>query len=551
MLRSLQFLPILAIIFVFAKSTFAQPVVIAFPLPWRYQRLIADARNPQTPLSDIRAMLKDTDASVRLEAVRTLGQRGSQNDLPELEKLALGSDAIAAAAKVAAAWITGRMYPGEKPKVKLSVFLQSNNPREQLEAVLALGEIGANDVLEQYVREGEDPYNLLRAILLLQNNDRKLSESAFERLQDKNTMRYLGGTGRERVSSKDIDKLKSLYLKSRVDNLSLQQLIDVLTHRSTSETPVAQYVIDRLASMDGDAIKPLMRIITNKTNSLLTRQFALSALMKIKSDLIEDDLKTLLNKNESSPEFTKSIFHALAYRKSPIAITYYTKILSDENSTITNRVDALWTLKSMADSGLDKELIESIILPILNYADFKKGSFVASDVARIVGSDKSIDPLIKIVNTGSAPDESRLKMLRNSAITTLGFVGSRVTDSKTRQKVLFFLIHQCYDENPVTRIVAVQALARMAGAEGIPVIVDMAKKEKDGAAMRFEVSGIYKAGGPEAVTALEQLRQFAIDNKNDQMQELCEEGLLRLKREGRDKEVKPVTYPGDSGGLLE
>src|SRR5690606_18299760 len=113
---------------------------------------------------------------------------------------------------------------------------------------------------------------------------------------------------------------------------------------------------------------------------------------------------------------------------------------------------------------------------------------------------KSIEPLINIVNNGIAEKDigyglMQKQMLHNSAITTLGFVGSRVTDSKARQKVLFFLIDQCYVKDPVTRIVAVQALARMMGADGIPVIVDMAKKEKDGAAMRFEISGIYKAGG--------------------------------------------------------
>jgi|GEM_PF-2473440 len=549
-----------------------KPIEIAFPLPWRFQRLIADSMNPQMPLSDIRAMLKDDDSSVRLEAVRTLGERGSQNDLPELEKLASGNDSSAAAAKVASAWIKARMYAGENVENKLSIYLESKNSREQLEAIIALGQINtpaSTQYMIAYLKGSNiSPYNALRSLLIVgQRNSPEtmaLTEKFFSQQIPLKTL--TGGLGREHVDgSADVDLAKA-YWNTRLTGISAQEKITIFSNRynaelehSSAKKGVPIYGMEKVLANSGTGIVPMLKnIVLDAKQSDFIKQAAIRILNANNTKLANESLVDLSNNKSINAQLNGMVRQILAVKGNAKFLSQlFLTLRSHIGQTIQGKngqlsvIDAAWTLSDAAKNNVvEDSLVEHAILPYLKLADWEKGSYLAALIDRRVGGTESAEPLINLIEHGKIPDD-QVAVLHNSSITTLGYVGARVTDSKVRTKVLFFLIHQCYDKDPVTRIVAVQALARMAGAEGIPVIVDMAKKEKDGAAMRFEISGIYKAGGPDAVTALEQLRQFAVDSKNDQMQELCEEGLLRLKREGRDKEVKPVTYPGDSGGMFD
>jgi HEAT repeat protein len=118
--------------------------------------------------------------------------------------------------------------------------------------------------------------------------------------------------------------------------------------------------------------------------------------------------------------------------------------------------------------------------------------------------------------------------MRRTALTSLGFVGRHAPD-----KVLPFLLEMAYDKDPLTRIPAVQALARVGQKAVIPVLMELIKKEQDNSALWFEVSGLYLVGGAEAVKALEELKPTAQEKKNPWFQELVEEALLRLAREKR------------------
>jgi len=564
MLRSLRVLLILAIVFTFVKSTFAQPVAIAFPLPWRYQRLIADAMNPKTPLSDIRAMLKDGDSSVRLEAIRTLGERGSQNDLPELEKLASENNVIAAAAKVASAWINARMYKGENAEEKIIAILQSDSSFEQQEAAYALIKLNSSastEALLHYVQSHIAPTRF-QAVILQELAKRSVKEiiPMIANFSGVNQSEIVGGVGSEKITNQDFDNLIVWYWKLQLQGLSTAQQASFF-----EKTLEAGHVFGGIKFRDaiqgiGISLLPYLRkFAADESSSLAVRWWSIDLLGFLHDKKSIQLLQKIYEDKKLDKEVREAAFTSWILTGDPKAITTLQHnlvvILNSEEIDQYVLVCQLWDVQYMVKMTGANSLAEDMILPSLESAKWAKGANVAVMIARSIGNVKSIEPLINVVNNGIVEENTgysqmQKRMLHSSAVTTLGYVGSRVTDEKARQKVLFFLIHQCYNKDPVTRIVAVQALTRMAGTEGIPVMEQMAEQEKDGAAMRFEVSGIYKAGGPEAVTALEQLRQFAIDNKKDQMQELCEEGLLRLKREGRDKEVKPVTYPGDSGGLF-
>jgi HEAT repeat protein len=130
-----------------------------------------------------------------------------------------------------------------------------------------------------------------------------------------------------------------------------------------------------------------------------------------------------------------------------------------------------------------------------------------------------------------APDEMSRQSVQHTAITSLGFIGARIQDKDNQ--VLFYLLKMTKDPNPRTRVVAVQAVARMAGRGAIPAMLEMARQEKDNTALLFEVSAIYKAGGAQAVEALQLLQKQAQDDKNAYLLELSEEALLRLQRERR------------------
>jgi len=545
------------------ESDTMKPIAIVFPLPLRYQRLIADAMNPQTPLTDIRAMLKDKDPSVRLEAIRILGERGSQNDLPDLEKLATGNSNIAAAAKVASVWIKARMYAGEKPEEKIIGLLSSGHADEQQEAIYALIKINSaastNAVL--HYAQAHDAPTRFQAVILKELARRGVKEVGplLAKFGDVNPSEIVGGEGSDKITNDDFDQLVVWYWKLQLQDNSPAKQAD-LFKMTLEKGHIFGGIKFRDAVQEiGTSLLPYLRKFAADTNeSQAVREWSVDLLGLLHDRKSTMLLKKISEEQDSNEALKESALGAWELTGDPAAIAFLNnqllidKRLSQYMDSTYDDYDRettilLWSTKDLWQNNyIDATLAEKIILPYL-----KIGSDIALNVARSVGNEKSIDPIIAIANNPKAPNEYSRQMMRSSAITTLGYIGARVTDDKARQKVLFFLIDQCYDKDPVTRIVAVQALARMADAEGIPVIVDMAKKEKDGAAMRFEISGIYKAGGPEAVTALENLRQFAIDDKNDQMQELCEEGLLRLKREGRDKEVKPVTYPGDSGGLFE
>ena len=172
------------------------------------------------------------------------------------------------------------------------------------------------------------------------------------------------------------------------------------------------------------------------------------------------------------------------------------------------------------------ELIEEIILPYL-----KEGDDISAQTVRIIGTEKSVEPLMRMAKDPQAPDEMSQQGIRRIALTSLGFIGARIPDADG--KLTLFLVGMTYDKNPLTRIVAVQALGRSAGPAAIPVLLDLAKQEQDGAALRFEISGIYKAGGAAAVEALQILQKQAQEQNNAWLLELTEEALFRLEREKR------------------
>lgn len=546
------------------KDNTSKPVEIAFPLPWRDQRLIADAMNQQTSLSDIRAMLKGKDSSVRLEAVRALGERSSQNYLYELDKLASGNDAIAAAAKVASEWITARIYAGENAEEKLIAFLKSDSLYEQQEAAYALIKINSpksTSALLEYAQSHNTPTRF-QAVLLQELAKRRVKETVplLAKFGGVNPNEIVGGTGSGKITNQDFDQLIVWYWKLQLQGKSPAEQANFFK-MTLDAGHVFGGIKFRDAAQDiGTSLLPYLRKFAADKDASLTVRWWSTELLGYLHDKESIQLLQRIYENENlNKQVREAAFTSWILTGDPKAIAKLQQNLA--YSLNKEKIDAyvlvcqLWDVQYMAQMTGADSLAEDMILPFLQSAEWAKGANVAVMIARSIGSVKSIEPLINVVNNGIVEEgtgysQMQKRMLHSSAVTTLGFVGARVTDSKAQQKVLFFLIDQCYDNDPITHIVAVQALARMAGAEGIPVILDMVKKEKDGAAMRFEISGIYKAGGPDAVTALNALQKFAVDNKNDQMQELCEEGLLRLKREGRDKEVKPVTYPGDSGGLF-
>src|SRR5690606_23679041 len=130
-----------------------------------------------------------------------------------------------------------RMYAGENVEDKVSAFLNSKNSREQLEAVIALGQIhsqASTQHLIDYLKAlNISPYNALRALLIIGKRNSPetpvLTENFFSKQIPLKTL--VGGLGREHIDRTIDVSLAKAYWKVRLKNTTAQEKITIFTNR--------------------------------------------------------------------------------------------------------------------------------------------------------------------------------------------------------------------------------------------------------------------------------------------------------------------------------
>lgn len=348
----------------------------------------------------------------------------------------------------------------------------------------------------------------------------------------------------------DRGRLQVLYWRLKLEGTSLQQKVMAFrkwgtdveksrnARRESDLVPEARIGgLDSVLAESGPAVVPFIeRILVDKKTPTYLKQISAWILDGIKTPQSTAALHRALASSATQADEDSVIRTVLMRRGDARAVTEKLQetlqvLARGAGAETLNNwkvvTPALHQVERLASVGVDKQKLEIAILPYL-----EQGSSTAVMAARSVGGARSIEPLIAITKNPQAAENSQRQTVRNSAITTLGIIGHAVPE-----KVLPFLIGVAYSTEPMTRTAAVQALARVGDRAVIPVLLDLAKKEMDSTALRFEISGIYRAGGSSAVKALEELKQLAQEKSNAWMQELAEEGLLRLSQEKRTEET--------------
>lgn len=518
---------------------------IPFPLPSHEERLMEDARNPQTTIAQLAQLLENSNSNVRLAAARALGARGEAEALPLLEaaRVANAGDAqLEAALQVALALVQSReQTPAERAR-KLQPFLTSTDETTQLEAILALRHIdapAAADALWEYaVTHRQQLFVLAHALrALAEKNDERavpLLAELDKTLFSTNPQIIVGGAGQARLTRRDVDALGEAYWRLRFQPLSTEERMRVFEEElNTGRVVGGLRLREAVLKLGPDILPYLRRFAADKTKPLGVRLWSVEILGLMRDAEAALILQQVRKEPDLPEELTEAAFRSLVSISDGEAIEELKSRLQeglngDPHKFTYQLVNALWAAHYLVIRANQSAtaLFDELLLPYL-----KRGDTIAATTAREAGDEKSVAPLMEMATDPQAPDEMSRQSVKHTAITSLGFIGARIEDKDNQ--VLFFLLKMTKDPNPRTRVVAVQALARMAGRGAMAAMLDMARQEKDNTALLFEVSSIYKAGGAPAVESLQFLQKQAEEDKNAYLLELSEEALLRLQREKR------------------
>ena len=518
-----------------------------FLLPTREERLIQDAQDKQTPVSQLVEMLKDSSYKVRLAAVRALGMRGDSNVLPALEATVKAEhtqqwspgnqERIEAAVDVARTRILASTQEEANQISQLVSFLKSPDATKQLEGILALGDYqnkAATDALLDYLKThdaAEWSYIYLRALTQLVERDKKASlpyiEAYFAIPAD--GRHDTGGVGRERITDPEIDELAELYWEMKLQNLSPLQKVDLLVNTLTDQksSPSVLTLRNELAK-SGPTIFPRLRALAkDKKTADYLRQLSIELLGIMKDVESANILFSIFSDKQETEVFQEAAFQALINIKNPRAVSILKQRLnsfvSEKNSY--KLANSLWAAHDIAIQGVNKSYWEEAILPYVN-----KGNVAAAIIIRDIGGIRSMDALINFISD-SADNDNNNGLTKLMALASLETLAS--LDREKVKEYSKYLIQ--YDTDAMIRVKAAQILAQTGDKSVVPIIYKTLKSESDGLAIRYEVSALYAIGGKQAVEALEELKssQDQISNPNKQLLEWVNETLLRLEREKR------------------
>lgn len=512
---------------------------IPFPLPTREMRLIEEAQDPKSPMSHLLELLKSGPSQkVREAAAQALAERADVSVLPELEKLKSPAPGISNSDITAAI---------EQIRIRQGIATPTAS---KAQADTAVENLLANPVSQQDFDQG-DYHKFRRYSQRLLDLAEAKDQRAFDFIEKYfEIFRHRFHATDNPINNDSVldeynSRLEKAYWELKLQGMTLQQKVAtfVKVGSNPDQATVPFYTIESVfAELGQPVVLPLLLIFQDKKTPDTLRKEAGRILMQVPNSTATGALAKIADDpadNEQIRELALVILGRYGHPKAVSSIltrlALGAKTIQEGKSVTEDATSALWATENLAKAGTAKEKLEAAILPYLLAADWKKGSHTAALVARQVGSDMSVKPLINMVENGTAPDDMRQTMMRRGALTSLGFVGQRARDSTG--ELLTFLINKVYDKDPLTRIPAVQALSRIGKQLAIPILLDIIKKEQDHSALWFEVSGIYVAGGETAVKALQELKQFAQENKNAWLVELTEEGLLRLEREKRTGQV--------------
>ena len=533
---------------VFAQTSPAQIRIsdeIIFPLPTREERLIQEAQNAQTPVSQLVERLKDPSYKVRLVAVRKLGARGDASVLPALEEVKKDEqtlpiqEQIEAAVSVARARIQTNTQEEAKQIDPLLPFLNSPDAEEQLEAILALGDYQSKAVTEaliSYLKTHEVvewSYIYLRAIMQLVERDKKAALPYIEAYFAVPPVmhRDTGGVGRERITDPDIDQLAQFYWEQQLEGLSAAERVALIVKTLTDQkrSPGGWVDLRNQLVKSGPAISPRLRELARaKGTAYSVKQMSVESLGLL-HDVQAAKLLFSIFSDQSEPEdLQEAAFSALVHIRNPRAISILKQRLSDfePQEKSYKLVNSLWAVLNVATQQTDKSEWEAVILPYV-----KGGDIAALMVVREIGGARSVDALINLINDSESWDDDRRQTIKSTALGSLVDL-AKLEPEKVKQYAKYLLQ---YDTDPMTRVTAAQILARTGDKSLIPILHERLKSEFNGLAIWYEVSAIYALGGKQAVEALEEIKSFQeqLLNPNKQLLKWVDEALLRLEREKR------------------
>jgi HEAT repeat protein len=490
-----------------------------FPLPTRNERLAEEAQKPETELARLLELLQHPSDRVRTAAVQALGERGDLSVIPALEKARMPLNDLPTAIDMAIARINERH----------NVPTPANNNQALADNLFA----SLKDVTPRSPAFRSTSYSgsLVRLARLKDERSLPLIE---QYLKVRPTSPHDPLTRNRQISDNRL-LLERLYWRVRLKSMTLEQMLVLFKEvtEDTKKVPVNTLGFeDVLLEFGAKVITPIAALLHDKTQAKETRVVSARILMQIQHPDATAALEHVVDDPTDSEYFRDLLLKMLGYqcahpRAIKLTIAKLQEGLLDDKMTVP-LINAMWQVETLAKAGADKQALEDAILPYLKFADWSKGSDLAAMLTSTVGSAKSVDPLIKIIEKGTAPSQEQLDSMRRSAITSLGFVGKY-----DPAKVILFLADKADHSTAFERIPIVQALSRVGDKVVIPVLLDLALKEKDSTALWFEVSGIYLAGGKDAVAALRLLQESAKTSANAWLLELTEEGLLRVEKEKR------------------
>ncbi|BCM92657.1 hypothetical protein IAD21_04539 [Abditibacteriota bacterium] len=497
-----------------------------FPLPTRAMRLMQEARDPETPISRLLEMLTPENTPLHRAVLEVLGERANADVLPALEKL------------LTLVTSNGELTSTIR-KIRVRQGLETV-PKIDAEAEIAY--LQAHPISEW--KEDDWDNNAVRGTVetltgLVELGDKRALPFVQEfALRVKPHMVEL-----ENPLANDLDLSQRAYhlemesWKLRLRELSLEQKVTLFKSSDSMQTPYVFEGLDEALQDVGSPLFPLLaEIVPDKTASSTLRYRAVSMLYWIRDPGTTDVFLRALNDRTVSKDMREFMLDFLALSGHPRSVMVTLKSLALKQGVETadnweQVTPELWRVSTLAKVGVDKQLLENAILPYL-----ESGSSTAVSVVCEVGSDKSVDALLAIVKETKVPTEESRMMVRRAALGALGVIGQRIEDKDGRLQAILLELYR--DKNFPTRIFALAALAHMGKSQEIPVLLDLARNEKDSSALSFEISGIYLAGGDEAVKALKEIKQLAQARQNAAIVELTEEGLMRLNQEKRMGQIE-------------
>jgi HEAT repeat protein len=489
------------------QTAFAQPV---FPLPTREQRLVAEARDSKTPVSQLIQMLRIGSYGVKMAASQTLLQRKDPVVLKELQAaVKLEDEADSEIRRVIDALQNPRTVNAQEVEALAAILNRKefDDPRYAADLIyfVQLAPTRALPLIEEYLTFL--PYWSEHPI----NSDKEVGDNRLE--------------------------LQKLYWPIKWRNFNLNQKVAYFISWNTScaalrqnkpqQVPLVDGVSSALAREGNAVIPALKRIAMDEKVDTCLFEYTMSTLSEIGTPQAMAALRLISQSDDAKKsDVARQILLNLGdQRAAQEELPRVIKELSIQNPANTKAYDLLWQAEKLAKAGADRNVLEDAVQPYI-----KQGNLVAVTVVRSFGSEKSVDTLIDIINAPPIKDDYQQSLLKPAAITTLSFVGRNVPE-----KVLPVLLGVAISSDASLRIVGAQGLGRLQDKVALPILVDFVKKEKDPTVLLFQVSAIYFIGGSEASKSLVSLKDYAQTNSNSHLKELVEEGLLRLERENRSR----------------